>query len=202
MIGTPALVSSYDDTASFCKTLQRLTTLLTFYWGAGAISPRCQHQQPGGDKCCAEPMLSPIRGQGRVCTQRLKQGGKCNNIATFCCPRFNHADAVCANCLKHKQLELMGRPHEKESRWSVCPHRESIRPPPVVMNAHMSKSISCLHCIVRLTYTTQLWSKSYPGAMGRSLCSPSSNRASRRRWRPIGVTRIASPPRSSVQSAG
>lgn len=106
--------------ASYCETLQRLTALLTFYHGAGAISPRCKHQQPGADgKCCAEPLLSPIRN-GRLCTQRLTNGEACKNSAAFTCPRFNHSDAVCARCLKRLQLELMGRPHQKESRWCAA----------------------------------------------------------------------------------
>ena len=122
--GAPGLATSYEDAASYCETLQRLTALLTFYHGAGAISPRCKHQQPGADgKCCAEPLLSPIRN-GRLCTQRLTHGEACKNSAAFTCPRFNHSDAVCARCLKRLQLELMGRPHQKESRW-CAPARRS-----------------------------------------------------------------------------
>jgi len=116
---TPGLSTNYEDTASYCETLQKLTTLLTFYWGAGAIAPRCRHQHPGaGEKSCAEPLLSPVRSS-RICTQRLKNGESCKQRAVFSCPRLSHSDSVCSSCLKRLQLELMGRPQQRDSRCST-----------------------------------------------------------------------------------
>ena len=110
----PGLSSVYSDPTAYCKALQQLTTMLTFYWGAGAIAPRCRHQQVGGGdaKCCNEPLLHLARGHAE-CTARLPNGSPCRSPAMFTCPRGNHADRVCAPCLKRSQLALMGSPGAK-----------------------------------------------------------------------------------------
>jgi len=118
----PELSSQYPDVASYCETLQRLTTLLTFYWGAGAISPRCRHQQPGNAasdaKCCGEPLLTACAA-GRACTARLPGGGVCNALAVLGCPRGNHPEHLCVPCLRRGQLSLLGNPRQQKAPCST-----------------------------------------------------------------------------------
>ena len=44
-LDAPPLLRRYDSVAEYTTTLQRLMTLLTFYWGAGAVWPKCRHRQ-------------------------------------------------------------------------------------------------------------------------------------------------------------
>jgi hypothetical protein len=45
---SPQLRPQYDSVSNYIETLQRMMTLLTFYWGAGALWPKCRHRQGGG----------------------------------------------------------------------------------------------------------------------------------------------------------
>jgi hypothetical protein len=47
-LNSPQLQPRYESVANYTETLQRLMTLLTFYWGAGALWPKCRYRQGGG----------------------------------------------------------------------------------------------------------------------------------------------------------
>lgn len=44
----PQLQRRYENVGEYVETLQRLMALLAFYWGAGAVWPKCRHRQGGG----------------------------------------------------------------------------------------------------------------------------------------------------------
>lgn len=46
-LDVPQLQRRYDSPEEYSEQLQRLMTLLTFYWGAGALWPKCRHRQGG-----------------------------------------------------------------------------------------------------------------------------------------------------------
>jgi len=162
----PGLSSQYKDVAEFCETLERLTTLLTFYWGAGAISPRCRHQQPGSEatdaKRCGEPLLTACAA-GRPCTALLPGGGQCNAPAVLGCPRSFHAQQLCQSCLRRGQMSLMGNPMQQKAPCStdiydaqvereqirrdghvyVLSQLRSRRPPEIEPNWHTTYRLNC-----------------------------------------------------------
>ena len=47
-LNAPQLRPRYESVSDYIETLQRMMTLLTFYWGAGALWPKCRHRQGGG----------------------------------------------------------------------------------------------------------------------------------------------------------
>ena len=105
------LKSHYKDAQEYAQTLQEIWTLLTFYWGAAAVWPKCQHQQRGGaggdDKCCSEPMLQLSNGRGSCSTK--KGGQPCGNSSAWKCHRHGHHE-ICAGCLSLRQMQLIGSP--------------------------------------------------------------------------------------------
>ena len=105
------LKSHYKDAQEYAQTLQEIWTLLTFYWGAAAVWPKCQHQQKGGaggdDKCCNEPMLQLSNGRGSCNTK--KGGQPCGNSSAWKCHRHGHHE-ICAGCLSLRQIQLIGSP--------------------------------------------------------------------------------------------
>eukprot|EP00976_Prorocentrum_cordatum_P060640 1175990-Prorocentrum_minimum.AAC.2 len=59
----PVLKTRYESVEEYSATLSHLMTVLAFYWGAGAVWPKCHHQQAGAEnKRCGEPLLAPARG--------------------------------------------------------------------------------------------------------------------------------------------
>jgi hypothetical protein len=114
----PELCSVYEDAAEYAETLLRVWTLLTFYWGSGAVWPKCRHsQQPGRGggiaeaEVCGAPLLCTVV-VGRACCMRIRtsQGtGTCTRAAAWTCHRSGH-DTVCADCLRKSQTALVGRP--------------------------------------------------------------------------------------------
>ena len=110
----PDLIELYASSQEYAEALHRMMVLLTFYWGAGAVWPKCRHSQGvrGGadDKCCNEPLLAPCRASStrHTCTERLNHGGTCGKLAAWRCPRARHPSAICGSCLGHKQRVLVG----------------------------------------------------------------------------------------------
>jgi hypothetical protein len=174
-LSPPEVRDRYEDAASYCVILQQLTTLLTFYWGGGAISPRCRHTHPGDDanKRCDEPLLT-MCGAGRHCTARLPSGRLCHEPAVVGCPKRNHADHLCARCLRRGQLGLMGNPKQpkaycstdiydatverehvrREGHVYILSHMRSRKPPAIPPNWRTTYRLSCasLVAVGRLTY--------------------------------------------------
>eukprot|EP00854_Cymbomonas_tetramitiformis_P014114 gene14114-16691_t len=136
-LNAPALQARYGCTEEYVETLQSLMTLLTFYWGAGAVWPRCRHRPPGqgeGATCCNEPLLAVAAARGkdpeRLCGARLPGGGgTCRQAAVWLCPRRGHTDGMCAKCVRRHQAALSGRPgpHASTDIYDAVVERETSR---------------------------------------------------------------------------
>lgn len=103
----PELQSSYQDYKEYSETLLRMWTLLTFYWGAAALWPKCLHKYNGNDKLCGEPLM--VYTSHGTCTQRISSSSRCNAHASWRCLRHDH-DSICNRCLHSQQLTLIGSP--------------------------------------------------------------------------------------------
>jgi hypothetical protein len=108
-VHAPPLRNVYASSDDYAETLLRMWVLLTFFWGGGAVWPKCRfHKDGGGDNkpSCGEPMLTPLRPSGARVNCR-SQG--CQNDARWKCYRHKH-DAVCDRCLRGHQVKLCGKP--------------------------------------------------------------------------------------------
>lgn len=96
----------YSTSDEYAETLLRMWVLLTFYWGGGAVWPKCRQQHGTGTeaKACMEPLLTPQQSSAVFCRS---QG--CNNPARWRCHKQKH-DAVCQECLRRHQVRLCGGP--------------------------------------------------------------------------------------------
>ncbi len=106
---TDGLKAFYSSEKEYAETLLRVWSLLTFYWGSGAIWPRCMHRQhiQGGEgNACGEPLLANC-GTGRGTMSCRRRG--CAGVAVWMCFRTGH-DAVCERCLTDQQELLIGQP--------------------------------------------------------------------------------------------
>ena len=121
----------YTSTEEYAKTLLKLWTLLTFYWGSGAVWPRCTHRQnpsaTADDKnVCGEPLLtmtSKSSGNNAACRTR-----NCRNRVEWTCFRQGH-DYMCRNCLTGHQDRLVGSPGPQASTdiYDAVIEREIVR---------------------------------------------------------------------------
>lgn len=113
----PELLSTYNDADEYAETLLRIWTSLTFYWGAGAVWPRCCHSQGGKgqdqDSACATPLMTRATGSGFQCSSKI-HGERCPNMADWKCFRYAH-DAICSRCLRLKQDSIAGAPSTRSS---------------------------------------------------------------------------------------
>ena len=104
-------------------------TALTFYWGSGAVWPRCTHRQHEGGgggadaaaNACGEPLL--VATQSGVCSKRA-----CGREASWRCIRINH-DFICKHCLWRQQDGLIGAPGVQASTdiYDAVIERETTR---------------------------------------------------------------------------
>jgi hypothetical protein len=124
------LRSQYDTLQEYSETMLRMWVLLTFYWAAGAIWPKCLHKKMGNGGnndvgCCGEPLLT-------LCHKSLNpipcRSSGCKNNATWKCHRHGH-DHVCSACLTRHQNKLIGSPSRESSTdiYDACIDRESVR---------------------------------------------------------------------------
>ena len=119
------LKAVYKDPAEYAETLSKIWTLLTFYWGAGALWVKCRCMQPGTDSPCGEPLLVAIEG-GR-CT--FKRGDRtCGAPAAFKCHRRSH-DEKCERCLIGRQELIVGPtgPFSSTDIYDAVVDRETTR---------------------------------------------------------------------------
>jgi len=143
---TPGLTNVYADAAEYGESLLRLWTLLAFYWGAGAVWPKCRQGQSqahgkggrptdGSDICGAPLLCSAFSAGGRhkaTCCAHIRGPGQgvrvCGKPAQWMCHRHNH-DALCATCLSMEQERLVGRPGSSASTdvYDATVRRESSR---------------------------------------------------------------------------
>ena len=104
------LKASYETSEEYTESLLKLWTLLTFYWGSGAVWPRCTYKQ-GGDKTasdvnvCGEPLLT---------VTNIGACKKCGEHASWKCFRPSH-DHICKKCLVRLQDALVGSPGSQAS---------------------------------------------------------------------------------------
>jgi hypothetical protein len=118
------LKAMYNSSEEYAESLLRIWTLLTFYWGSGAVWPKCTHKQ-GGDanssdfNACGEPLLT-ITASGDC--------KKCGGNASWKCFRHGH-DHICKKCLFRFQDDLIGRPgpHASTDIYDAVVDREVIR---------------------------------------------------------------------------
>jgi len=105
------LKSVYESPGEYAETLLRIWTLLTFYWGAGAVTPKCRHQQQqsksgsGENVICGIPLLA-LTDKG-TCT-------RCGKKASWKCSRNGH-ELICYGCMVSQQGELTGPPGPRAS---------------------------------------------------------------------------------------
>lgn len=122
------LKAIYGSSQEYTQSLLKLWTLLTFYWGSGAVWPKCAYKQGGGDvnnnkadaNVCGEPMLT-IATSG-VC---VKCGG--SNGSWRCFRQTHHS--VCKKCLLRLQDALVGGPgpHASTDIYDAVVEREVVR---------------------------------------------------------------------------
>ena len=122
------LKTQYENSDEYARTLEEVWTLLTFYWGAAAMRPKCQHVQKGGgdeDKCCSEPLLQMARGG---CCSNKRSGIQCSRPAVWQCHRVGH-NGICAGCLAQKREQLIGPPGQYASTdiYDAVVERETTR---------------------------------------------------------------------------
>lgn len=142
----PTLSSSYIDTDEYASTLRRVWTVLTFYWGSGALWPRCYHAHANASRsqACNEPMLHLVNPQhssshAHASSVRCR---KCKQSATWRCSRRSHRDAVCDLCLQAQQNLLMGSPSNSSSTdvYDCFIKRETTRAEGSVFILHQVRS--------------------------------------------------------------
>jgi hypothetical protein len=183
------LQSVYATSDDYVKTLTRLWTLLTFYWGAAAVWPHCMHRQtngPGNEdiQLCGEPLLEAATNH-QTCTC-MRSGGNhggnqfCGKPAVWKCHRPYH-DAVCARCLQRRQEGLIGPPgiaastdiydgvidretSRREGMVYLISQLQSRKPPKIAPNWQTSYrlQVSCLVGIIKLTVSRERLTREMP----------------------------------------
>jgi hypothetical protein len=121
------LKAKYESSEEYAETLLKLWTLLTFYWGSGAVWPRCTHRPENSMasssdvNVCGEPLLTPTNSGS--CKNR-----GCGGNAAWKCFRHNH-DQICKRCLLRQQDALVGNPGPQASTdiYDCVIEREVIR---------------------------------------------------------------------------
>ena len=104
-----SLKAIYETNQEYADTLLRVWTLLTFYWGSGAVWPKCSFKQRKEDaNACGEPLLAHFTKGSKVCR---KNG--CERVSEWKCARYNH-DSICEECLLKNQGTLIG----SSSQWA------------------------------------------------------------------------------------
>lgn len=124
----PELGSRYANANEYAETVLRMWTLLCFYWGAGAVWPKCCHKEGKGseDSICGQPMLTSCV-HGAHCSSKFN-GRPCENSAKWKCCKRNH-DVICERCLYYQQTSLVGNPglHASTDIYDAVVDRESVR---------------------------------------------------------------------------
>lgn len=103
-LDAPQLLSAYESLDDYCRTLERMLTLLSFYHAAGSIFPRCRKlsEQNGERMQCRQPLLAVVGDEKRQCGHKLPDQSTCRRPAKFSCSRRGH-EAICKSCLRRLQ---------------------------------------------------------------------------------------------------
>ena len=127
----PELTSRYEDSKEYAESMLRIWTLLSFYWGAGAVWPKCSHKDnkrsDDDSMCCGQPLLTRVLHHHTKCTMRYN-GRTCDTPASWKCFRYNH-DAICDQCLYKQQMALISSRglHASTDIYDATIERETIR---------------------------------------------------------------------------
>jgi hypothetical protein len=109
-IGT-GLKPVYEGCEEYADALLRVWTLLTFYWGCGAVFPKCWCKSQGAPNTpCGQPLLARISGASHTrCVKCQKQ-----DLCKWRCYKKDH-DAICSECLLLCQNDAIGPPGTRAS---------------------------------------------------------------------------------------
>lgn len=132
-IDAPHLKSTYSSLKQYVSTVRRTICMLTFYWGAGALFPKCRsrphNSRPDENSFpCNQPLLIYITSSNESCHRRRADGSKCTRVARWRCPRHGH-DHICHRCLNAVQASIAGPPsrHASTDVYDGFVERESLR---------------------------------------------------------------------------
>lgn len=140
-LGPPPLVTAYDNVQCYADTLREMVTMLTFYWGAGAVFPKC-HVKSQDDRYCDQPLCVPIRNNTRQkCSIRVAGRQSCDVTPAWRCFRHGHS-AMCTGCMRRSQKSLIGAPGSRASTdiYDAVIERETFRKGGVVYIASQLSS--------------------------------------------------------------
>lgn len=112
-LSAPNLCQQYDDLQSYTETVSKLIATLTFYWGAGALFPKCRTEQKGREQICGTPLCVRTTSSG-ICSFRRSDNEKCTRPARWRCHWRGHS-AICDTCLRILQVHLIGEPSRRAS---------------------------------------------------------------------------------------
>ncbi|CAN8071016.1 unnamed protein product [Agarophyton chilense] len=122
------LHKEYDSVEQFADTMRGLMTTLAFFWGAGAMFPKCRLRKDAA-KSCDQPLHVQIcSGRKTICGQKLANRQTCTEVATWRCVRHGH-DQICDRCLRKTQEFLVGEPGPRASTdiYDAVVERETTR---------------------------------------------------------------------------
>ncbi|CDF32339.1 unnamed protein product [Chondrus crispus] len=140
-LDAPHLIRSNDSVDHYIHTLRRLVTMLTFYWGAGAVFPKCQTRGQD-DQSCRRPLCTVIsNARKKKCRRRLSGGKICMRPAHWRCSRSGH-DVACQRCLAEQQHKLTSNPGPRASTdvYDCLVERDTVRRDGVVYVLSQMKS--------------------------------------------------------------
>lgn len=112
---------SYQTLDYYIQSMRETWTMLTYYWGAAAFSPRCKCKQQ--DKICGDPLIHRYKGKQPFprCSQRIRRGDRdevCNGVAMWGCFRKDH-EMYCKDCLQMKQTKICSAKEGRDSSTDI-----------------------------------------------------------------------------------
>lgn len=127
-LDAPQLSRQYQNIEAYAETVRKMMTMLTFYWGAGALFPKCRHRGQD-DRQCDQPLCARVSAQRkRACGRKLIDGRSCTESAQWRCSRGGH-DCICDRCIRSFQAGLVSEPGKRASTdvYDAVVERETIR---------------------------------------------------------------------------
>ena len=99
-------------------------TLLAFYWGAGAVWPKCRKND--GERTCQQPLLTEVLGRKDGAILRCSL---CKDVANWRCPVSQHGYALCNKCVKIDHKHQIGKrsPGSSTDVYDAAVERETTR---------------------------------------------------------------------------
>lgn len=107
------LKEQYVSCEDYVLVLRTLWSYLTFYWGRGALWPKCKELDQRG-KVCNSPLFSIPKGSSH-CNRR-----NCTGIGEWTCPVFQHKYSLCNKCVESKVANcLCGNERDQNQETST-----------------------------------------------------------------------------------